>query len=446
MMRKFARFGLLSILFSVGLPAMADQYAEEIKMLRSQAVEAQFQGKPGVALDRYEQALRTAKGAYGDNSPFLAEIYYDMGSLEMGHDFDKAESFLNQAVRLNPNSSAVHLRLAELMRVKGHPADAVRHAAFVLSKHRDDLVAHQELAMAYERNDDTLRAYREYSALGQLVQQNKDIYEGRTPVKAMLPPVVLPPAKPKMEDTVSAEEAKKDAADKAAEAKKAQDAKKKAEKDASDAKKKADQDRDAKKKADAKKAQDEKKAEKKKSEQAKKKTPLPAPKKDDAEATLSGLPANLHGKAILLTPVSKKKTPATAESSSTVEIKKPAKPVAKPAPVVEEDNPDETAAEAPKKPAPAPKKAKPDEGLKAEAQVMKAPKPGKHAAGLVPPPPPVMPTYQIMPPPQMAAPAPKPKAQPKKEEKPPAAKEEKPEKSDDDDFLLDWGGAKSKKK
>ncbi len=478
-MRKFCKFGLLSILMLSFGPAEASQDSDVIKLLRSQAVEAQFKGDSEAALEKYKQALSTATSAYGVNSPFLAEIYFDMGSLCLSStnpNFVKAEEYLNQTVKLSPNSSAAHLRLAELMRLKGRADLAAKHAATVVAKHSDDVVAHEELAMAYGRGEDSVKAYREYSKLDSLIQLEKDRYEGKVPPAKIVMPT-LPP-KPKddaaskaaeeaakaAEKAKADEEAKKDAADakkkadldkknSAAEQKKqkeqakkeAAEAKKKADlekKNADAAKKKAEQD---KKNADAakKKAEDAKR----KAEEAKKKAaPAAQPAKPvETETTMSGLPAALRGKAVLLTPVAKKK-PVTAESTTVVPAeKKPApapKAVVKPASSEAESADTDEAAEPKKVVVPAKKPAKPAESA--------IPKPGKHAPGLVPPPPPVMnyPPMQIMqaPPPQ---PVQKPKAVPKKEEKPkeqPAAKEDKPDKAEDDDFLLDWGGAKGKKK
>ncbi|MBX9689737.1 MAG: tetratricopeptide repeat protein [Candidatus Obscuribacterales bacterium] len=456
-MREFWKFGLLSLLFLLPTPARADHYAEEIKMLRSRAVELQFQGSPNEALDYYQKALNTASAAYGANSPFLAEIYFDMGSLCLSSsNFNKAEEYLKETVKLSPNSSAAHLRLAELMRLKGRGDEAAKQAGLVVAKHRDDLVARHELALAYERSDDSWRAMREYSAMDQILQSERDRASGKAPtlsfvLPAFVKPAVKPVLKPKVDDSAApakkaqdkdkaalaaAKKAELEARKKAEqEAKKALEALKKAEQEAKkpalEAKKKAEQEKkaaDAKRKADAAK----------KAAQAKKKAP--ASKPEDASlagseaAPLSGLPANLRAKAVLLTPVK-------AKSSETSPAKKaPAKPVA-----AEDGNGDTE--EAATKP-PLKKELKPKAP---ETKAPPPPKPGKHAPGLVPPPPPVMtfPNMPVMqPPPPVQAPKPKPPAPaPKKEEKAKeTVKEEKSGGAEDDDFLLDWGGAKGKKK
>ncbi len=462
-MRNLWKFSVLSLFFCWLPEAFADQASQDINIFRSKAVEAQFMGKSEQALNYYWQALKIAEQSYGANSPYLSEIYYEMGTTCVASsNFNKAEEFLAQAIKLNPNSSAAHLSLASLLRVKGRANEAARHAAFVVSKHNDDLVAREELAFAYGRNDDNLRAMIEFSNLEQLVQQEREAYEGKEQGGFKLPglnlfqkvklnesPQVSVLSKPLKSEPPKAkpEDSKKKAADEAAKKKAAEAAKKKAADDAvkkkaadeaakkkaaEAAKKKAADDAAKKKAADEaarKKAADE--TAKKKSEEAKKKQAKPAAKSQEAvagseETPATGLPANLHSKAVLLTPVPSKK-PAQAESTSTISVEKPkTKPESKP-PV---------------------KKNTPKEESSAEPQQIK-PKPGKHAPGLVPPPPPVMTYPQMQPMTPMAAPAPpapKPKPPaPKKEEK--AKESPKEDKGGDDaDFLLDWGGANSKKK
>ncbi len=440
MRRQFLIFSLLSAFLTI-LPAHADeQTAKSITMLRTRAVEAQFAGDTDAALSSYQQALDLARGAYGADSPFLAEIYFDMGSLCLNVSrFPKAEEYLSQTVKLSPNSTAAHIRLAELKRLQGRPEEAARHAALILSKHGDDIAARQELALDYERNDDAIRAYHELSTLEQIIQRNKAVYEGRNP--GTFPGLSFAPAQiklnvaPKLTNPPTASvDAAKAKAKADADRKKAEEEKRKqaenAEKLAAQEKKKAQQKADADKKKTLAKAEAERKKALAKAAEAKKKAqPKPASPAVAASSgevvPSTGLKANLTSKAVLLTPV-KKKPPTPA-----------------PAPVNNSIEPDESIDEGPK--TPPPKKAEPK---KAEPKAPAAPKPGKHAPGLVPPPPPIIGFPSMMAPPPPVQSAPKPKAAaPKKEEKPKEAapaKEDKPE--PDDDFLLDWGGAGKKKK
>ena len=363
-MRKFLNLGLLGMFFIFSAPAGADQIAENesktVGMLRSQAVQSQFQGNPDDALEKYQRAIECAKRAFGENAPYLAEIYYDMGSLCLNNaKYAAAEGHLNQALKLNPNLSAAHLRLAELKLLQSRfvsqelqysrSEEAATQARAVLSKHRDDVVAHEVLARAFETGDDSCRAYSEYASVDKLVEINRDVYEGKPlPVRFALPAVTI--SKPKVDEGArkAADEArkaeqeakKKSELDKknaeAARKKSEQDARKKAEQEA---KKKSDRD---KKNAEAarKKAEQEsrKKAEqeaKKKAAQEKKKQAPPAKAPDSTVAgETAGTSASLSSHAVLLTPINKKK-PAASETINTVPSE-PKKPVAVPKPAAKE--------------------------------------------------------------------------------------------------------------
>ena len=460
----FACLGLIASLYWLSFqPALAiSRESEWIGQYRAKAVEAQFRNNYDLAIENYNEAAKLASQAYGANSPFLAEIYYDMGSLALSNSqFKNAEEWLNNSVRLNPNSSAGHLKLAELQMVKGQPDEAVKQASLVVSKHRDDVVAHQQLALALQRNDETLKSYREFSASEALIRIERARYEGKTPPPAFsIPffsssaatpaPAAVKPAPPKaapkspLDAKKAAEAAKKAAA--ADSLKKAQEAKKSAEQakkvQAAIAKIEA-----AQKAAERKAVAAAKKPPKKKEVVAKK----PAPPKPVAEEglaaeakTMTGLPANLRSKAVLLTPIAKKKV--VVESSEVVPAVKPVAPKPKIEPKVEpETGGDEEEFVIEKKP----KKVKAAEIPKVEMQVIKPVKAPKRG-GLVPPPPPVIPSMMVAPPPpQVMAAPPKPKAAaPKKEPKVEPVKEDKPAEkpAEDDDFLLDWGGAKKKSK
>lgn len=468
----FGLIGCFCLLFPgpshAGGTSIVSQHAEMIQIERSKGVQEEYRGHPDQALEHYKQALRIAADTYGDDAPYLAEIYYDMGSLCLNSSkFNLSEEYLGKAVKLNPNSSAAHLRLAELMRIRGRSQDAQKHALLVVAKHRDDAVARQELAIAYEQNEppDNNRAYREYAALEQLVRHEKEVLEGKQQSAFLIPGFSLPsfaPAKPAGESApppasedesakkkADADKKKDDEARKKADADKAkaEQAKKKADLDkakAEQAKKKAESDKakselaarkkaelEAKKKADAEKRKKEQSVQIPKNSIPKNKAPQPAkPESGEPEesAVFAGKPANLRGKAELLTPISGKKA-SVVESSSSEEA-----PVAK---VIK----------------PVKRELKPMEAKAEPVAMPPKPKAGKHAPGLVPPPPPVIPTFPVM---NMAPPPPPVKAQskpaPKKEEKPKEEKS-KPEtgkseaaSSEEDDFLLDWGDAKNKKK
>ncbi|MBX9569448.1 MAG: tetratricopeptide repeat protein [Candidatus Obscuribacterales bacterium] len=444
-------------------PALAiSNEASFIREFRNKAVQAQFNNDYEGAIGHYQEALNLATQTYGANSPFLAEIYYDMGSLAFTNSkFPSAGEWLNKAIKLNPNSSSSRLKLAELEALRGHPEEAVRQASIVVSKHNDDAVAHQQLAIAFDKSDDSLRAIREFGVAEQLARLDRMRSEGRAPKPVISIPSLWQPSKPtppkddaaKKAADAKAAEAQKQAA--AAEAKKAAEEAKKLKADM--AKAEAAQKNAAKKAAELKKQQDAKRAaEAAKIAKAKAAAVAKAAKKvqptqvvvEDAKP-MTGLKANLTSKAVLLTPVGKK--PAAAQSTTT-EVSKPAsKPLVKVEPKMDDsvETPDDEVVK------PAPKKVVKPAEPKVQPAVIKPVKPMK--GGLVPPPPPVIPTMQMMVPPPVVPPA-KPKAPPPKKVETPKVetpKEDKPAPThhdpgaggaDDDDFLLDWGNAKGKKK
>lgn len=463
MRSHFACLGFACLLWLSLTPALAiSQEAELIRDLRAKAVEAQFHNNYDTAIENYQRAADIASRTYGANSAFLSEIYYDMGTLALTNSqFKNAEEWLNMTVKLNPNSSSGRLKLAELQMVKGRPEEAVKLASMVVSKHRDDVVAHQELARALDRSDDVLKAYREFSAAEALIRIEQARYEGKAPparvnlspalrsaAPASAPASSADPKAKKVDDKKAAELAKKAAVENQ---KKAEAARKAADAEAKKAK--AEMAKfEAAERAAAKKAADAaKKAEAAKAAKAKKKA-APAPKVQSdggmvaTEAKpLTGLPAKLKSTAVLLTPVSKKRN-VSAESSSTEIV--PAKPVLKKIePKIDPESEPEDDVIPPK---PVKKAApKPVEMVAPVIKPVKAPRRG----GLVPPPPPVIPSMPMMiaPPPAVMAPPPKPKAAAPKKEAPKAEapKEDKPAAStaaEDDDFLLDWGGASNKHK
>lgn len=464
-MRKYLVTASCACLLYLSLsPALAiTNEANFIREYRAKAVQAQFNNRYEEAIGHYQQAVDLATQTYGANSPFVGEIYYDMGSLALTNSqFKNAEEWLEQSVKLNPNSSGGRLRLAELEALRGRTDEAVRQASLVVAKHKDDPVAHQQLAIALDKNGDGLKSLREFAVSEQLARVERMRADGRAPSKPLIsiPPIwqapkAAAPTEPVQKDDAKAEaEMKKKAA---ADAKKAaDDAKKlktemakiealqKAEAKKADASRKAE----LKKQQDAKRAADAAKIAKAKAAQAAAKKAAAALQAASDAKPITGMKANLTSKAVLLTPVGKK--PAAAQSTSTEVVKPAAKPLKAAEPKFDEtaETPEEEVAK------PVPKKVvKPAEPAK--PAVIKPIKPMK--GGLVPPPPPVIPTMQMMVAPPPPVPVAKPKAAaPKKEEKPKVEtpKEEKPAThhdagaggADDDDFLLDWGGAKGKKK
>ncbi len=137
---------------------------ENLKSLRDQAIEKRLRLDADGALDAYEQALTLAKKELGPTSSYVAQLYYDMGSLAYeAAKFEVAETYLTNAVRLNPSSASARVKLAELLRTKDRGQDAARQAQAAVKKHPGSLAARQELAMDYLFMHDSARSSTEFA-------------------------------------------------------------------------------------------------------------------------------------------------------------------------------------------------------------------------------------------------------------------------------------------
>lgn len=97
------------------------------------------------AMDSYNTAIESATRHYGQDSLFLAELYYEAGSLALRMDlFDRAESYLNQAIKINPRLSMARLTLAEVSRKRERPMEALEQIQAELSDRPDSIIARQQ--------------------------------------------------------------------------------------------------------------------------------------------------------------------------------------------------------------------------------------------------------------------------------------------------------------
>lgn len=484
---KAARF--LAILVSASVfccSAYAKSSAENILDLKKMAMDSYIRGECDEALSLYQQAATAATKAYGPNSGYVAELYYDMGVVAFQNSrFQKAQEWLESSVNINPNQVVARVKLAELLTLEGKPDDARRHVKAVLAKHNDCVQARKILAQTYQAEGMSARATMEFGKISQILNgakknQEPDEAVAALPLMPAAPPVVKQKPAVEKSETATAKAAKPTAA------------------------KPAPVKTPAAKPAPAKpsaaaiaKLQVKPKA--KLPVVAKAKTP-PKPKQQPAVTTASAEfgadqpQFGLRSKAILLTPVNKKdKKPAEAAATASKPAAKPAEKAAAKPPAAEKpaekpavtalttkpaaEKPTESASEDKPKPAKpksqpamdpnvtassvdtsgggeeedAPKpsakkeKPKPVEVKKTVPVVVKQARPRN---GLVPPPPPLIPIGAPvyggmgMPPPNMM-PMAQPVVKPKKKEKPKEVESSAP--GPDDDFLLEWAGKKKSK-
>lgn len=119
---------MMNLLVVSGFPAMALDKPISLsdpKSLRQSAFESYLQGNYDKAKVYYEQAIDQAQKSYGPNSPFLADLYYELGtiSLELSK-FTVASHYLPLAVEKKPNSLQARLKLVELDMLTGKEEDA----------------------------------------------------------------------------------------------------------------------------------------------------------------------------------------------------------------------------------------------------------------------------------------------------------------------------------
>lgn len=198
----------LLLLASLGLPAFSGEVEDSIKAIQKEALAKQMDGDIDGAIDIYETACNLAKNEFGENSKVVGDLYLDMGilALDSAKQFDRAENYLNRAAKLNDNSVTAHLKLAELLSLRGtneKSQQARREIERALMKNPRSQPARQALAMFYQQQGQPMRAFHQYAYLNQ-VMNGKSIprdkfSRSRAPepkVEAPAPPVYKMPSAP----------------------------------------------------------------------------------------------------------------------------------------------------------------------------------------------------------------------------------------------------------
>jgi hypothetical protein len=414
---KFSRklfYGALTCLIGAAsaapMPALAlsplSSPTESIRALRSQALEKRMKRDTQGALDAYEEALELSKKEFGANSTYVAQIYYDLGSLALeSNKFQRAEDYLTNAVRINPNSVAARVMLADLLITRERPEEAARQAHQALIKHPNAETARQVLARAYlHASRQVQQEVAEHPESGMDGQALALAYQHRATQEFAHLEATLHGRNAPVPTTT----ARPTAASPAAQI-----------------------------------------------------TP-PAVKPEEKPVTAAKGQPKSADRPVKLKPEEKPKAPEVKPK-----VKPQPKPEAKPQPKPEaKPQPKPEAKPQPKpeaKPQPKPE-AKPQpkpETTPQPPKVPPAPKPARAHGGLVPPPPPIVPSFpNLVPPPPAGYGNPtyqlntkatiQPKEKPKEKPKPEAPKEDKQPAAStsgaDDDFLLEWADKGSKKK
>ena len=145
-----------------------DSLAADPYTLREIAFTHYLDNDVEVALDFYEKAVNQAIKEYGAESSCLGDLYYEMGAIAFDSGkFQKAETYLKQAVHINPNLLAARLKLAHLLEVREQPTQAYEQIRQVLAIKSDSREAMQALTLWLIRQKNTAAAIHEAYVMSQ---------------------------------------------------------------------------------------------------------------------------------------------------------------------------------------------------------------------------------------------------------------------------------------
>ena len=152
-----AYIGLLFLMILAFLPGLgcapvwAQKYGRPVipqnpNLLRQQAFDCYLVGEFEDAAELYKKAIDSGIQQYGQNSAFVADIYYELGtmSLEEGN-FSRASRYLPLAVKAKPNSIQARVKLADLYLMQDKVDQAMSEVATALKNNPGSVEAQREL-------------------------------------------------------------------------------------------------------------------------------------------------------------------------------------------------------------------------------------------------------------------------------------------------------------
>lgn len=174
------------------LGAIAYDVEDSIKAIQKEALAKQMEGDIDGAIEIYEKAAIIAKNEFGENSQIVGNLYFDMGVLALDSaKFDRAENYLHRAAQLKDNSVTAHLKLAQLLSLRGtneKNLQARREIEKALTKNPRSEPARQALAMFYQQQGQPMRAFHQYSYLNSVMNGKPIPHEKFARVKSAPPP------------------------------------------------------------------------------------------------------------------------------------------------------------------------------------------------------------------------------------------------------------------
>ncbi|MBZ0185589.1 MAG: tetratricopeptide repeat protein, partial [Candidatus Obscuribacterales bacterium] len=122
------------------------QLIKDPRDLRQQAFQFYLEARYDEAAELYQEAIELAKESYGEKSSFVADLYYEAGSmcLEEGN-FSMASRFLPLAVKINPNYTMARVKLSELLMMKGKSDEAFGQIGEALKRDPTAIEAQRQL-------------------------------------------------------------------------------------------------------------------------------------------------------------------------------------------------------------------------------------------------------------------------------------------------------------
>jgi hypothetical protein len=120
--------------------------------LRLTALDTVMKGDKHTALDLYEEAIRLANRQFGSDSTFLGDLYYEAGRLYLELDqFNQAEDYLRQAVKINPKNASARLALARLLDTRAKVQESIGQIREALLINPSSPVARQKFVQTLSK-------------------------------------------------------------------------------------------------------------------------------------------------------------------------------------------------------------------------------------------------------------------------------------------------------
>ncbi|HEY9788449.1 MAG TPA: tetratricopeptide repeat protein [Candidatus Obscuribacterales bacterium] len=189
--------------------ARADLSGNDPYSLRNLAFQCYIEGQTEQALSMYQKAIDRSIHEFGSDSTFVADLYFEMGTLAFDAGKEKtAESCLQEAIKRNPNSEMSRIKLAELLRIRSKHDEALTHIRTYLDKHRNSIPARRALVLWLQEKGLPALATQESYTLSMMMRgQDNRIAPVRTPETKLavnMPPKAEPNAEPKAEPKAEA--------------------------------------------------------------------------------------------------------------------------------------------------------------------------------------------------------------------------------------------------